>query len=158
MSKLLQDVQELGGKIYEIAFNFSDEIQSLSEDVIFDCLGLGAREVFADLELKPVKGQLLLHAAIDLDFVLGHDEYCLVPRGDALVFGSLWQEDFDTPEPNLENEELIWDEVNRLFGDKGSTVEVPKQHIKRELIFDSVAALRPFRQGGVRLVHWGGSK
>lgn len=151
LQKLLTDFIEAGGQVIEKTFEDYGDIFQLKESVIFNCLGLGAKQIFSDQDLKPVKGQLLFHKPIELNIALGCDEYCLVPRSDALIFGALWQEEFTSIEPTQENSDMIWSKVCELLGRSESTVAVPSHLIQRESIFNTVAALRPFRANGVRI-------
>jgi glycine/D-amino acid oxidase-like deaminating enzyme len=60
LSCLLRDFQEAGGEVVARQFSDRAELLSLTEPVIFNCSGLGARELFNDAELTPVRGQLVV--------------------------------------------------------------------------------------------------
>ena len=55
---LLRDFYSAGGKIVVKEFKSRDEVMRLAEPVIFNCSGLGARELFDDKKLVPARGQL----------------------------------------------------------------------------------------------------
>jgi glycine/D-amino acid oxidase-like deaminating enzyme len=82
--------------------NFVDlgQVLALDEGVIFNCTGLGAKALFGDDELTPIKGQLLfLPPDPALDFLTvgggvvggGGDILYMFPRTDAVVLGGTWK-------------------------------------------------------------------
>jgi glycine/D-amino acid oxidase-like deaminating enzyme len=61
---------------------------SLEENVIVNCTGLGARDLFGDGELTPVKGQLVvLVPQPEVDYSMGG----MMPRSDGIVLGHVQQ-------------------------------------------------------------------
>ena len=85
---LMDGFLAFGGKISIREFHSLEEVDSLPEPCVMNCLGLGAREVFGDENLIPVAGQL--------SFLLPQPElnYCLmtpggyaIPRKDGIVLG-----------------------------------------------------------------------
>ena len=68
----------------------------LSESVIVNCTGLGARNLFGDEELIPIKGQLtFLVPQPEVNY-----EYNCMPRADGIALGSTGEWDVWTLEPN----------------------------------------------------------
>ena len=55
---LLGDFYNAGGKLVVKEFRSREEVMRLAEPVIFNCSGLGARALFGDGKLIPVRGQL----------------------------------------------------------------------------------------------------
>ncbi len=55
---LLRDFYIAGGKIVVKDFKKREEIVRLQEPIVFNCTGLGARDLFGDEKLGPVRGQL----------------------------------------------------------------------------------------------------
>ena len=55
---LLRDFYIAGGKIVVKDFKKREEIARLQEPIVFNCTGLGARDLFGDQKLGPVRGQL----------------------------------------------------------------------------------------------------
>ena len=47
-----------GGRIAVRRFATPADLAALPERLVFNCTGLGARELFGDTELRPVRGQL----------------------------------------------------------------------------------------------------
>ena len=105
LRRLTEDFHQAGGQT--VLHNFADrsEVLALEEPVIFNCTGLGAKALFGDDELTPVKGQLVfLPPDLDVDYLTigGGDELLyMFSRSDALVLGGTSKEgDWSTqPEP-----------------------------------------------------------
>ena len=55
---LMRDMQLFGGKIVVRKFDAPRDLMALREPVVINCTGLGARDLFGDQELIPLKGQL----------------------------------------------------------------------------------------------------
>ena len=56
----MHDFQMWGGKVVIRKFETPRDIAALSENVIVNCTGLGAKALFSDPELTPLKGQLVV--------------------------------------------------------------------------------------------------
>jgi D-amino-acid oxidase len=84
---LLRDFYSAGGRIVVKEFRSREEILRLAEPVIFNCSGLGARELFNDQKLVPARGQLevlLPQPEIDYGYIgAGH----MFPRSDGIFLG-----------------------------------------------------------------------
>jgi glycine/D-amino acid oxidase-like deaminating enzyme len=57
---LMADVLAFGGQVVIRRFESPRDIVALSESIVVNCTGLGARELFGDEELMPLKGLLVL--------------------------------------------------------------------------------------------------
>jgi glycine/D-amino acid oxidase-like deaminating enzyme len=84
-------------------FGSREEVLNLRERIVVNCLGLGARQVFADTKLVPVRGQLiLLRPQLRLQYLYsGAPQGYIFPRHDKVVVGGTEEccvED-DTPDP-----------------------------------------------------------
>ena len=90
---LQRDFQNAGGKIVVKEFRSREEVMSLSEPVIFNCSGLGARKLFGDEKLIPARGQLevlLPQPEIDYGYIgPGH----MFPRTDGIFLGGTFDRD-----------------------------------------------------------------
>ena len=60
LDALMQDVVAHGGKIRIRRFETPGEVAALDEGLIVNCTGLGAKALFGDPELVPLKGQLIV--------------------------------------------------------------------------------------------------
>ena len=58
LNALLRDFFIAGGKIVVRDFADARALSSLAENLLFNCTGLGARTLFRDEELIPIRGQL----------------------------------------------------------------------------------------------------
>ncbi len=88
---LLRDFYAAGGRIVVKDFRDRQEVMRLSESVIFNCSGLGARALFGDEKLFPVRGQLevlLPQPEIDYGYIgYGH----MFPRSDGIFLGGTFE-------------------------------------------------------------------
>lgn len=100
LDALMRDVIEFGGRIVVRAFDTPRDLASLSESLLVNCTGLGAKTLFGDEELVPVKGQLtVLVPQADVTYSAGG----MMPRGDGIVLGhvsqrGVWSLDVDEAE------------------------------------------------------------
>lgn len=60
LEALMQDVVAYGGRIVIRKFEKPEDLARLTEPVIVNCTGLGAKALFGDPELVPLKGQLIV--------------------------------------------------------------------------------------------------
>ena len=108
LNALLRDFQIAGGKVVIKEFKSREELAGLPEEVIFNCTGLGARALFDDRHLKPVRGQIeVLLPQPEIDYCyLGGEEY-MFPRRDGIVLGGTWDHDRWDLEPDAKQSERI---------------------------------------------------
>lgn len=100
---LLRDFYIAGGKVVVKEFKNRAEIARLTEQVVFNCTGLGARELFGDQKLGPVRGQLeVLLPQPEVDYCYISGSGYMFPRGDGIVLGGTFDHDDWSLEPNLE--------------------------------------------------------
>lgn len=151
MAALLQEYKWSRGNIKIQQFSSIDQVLELAEPIIFNCSALGASLLFGDKDIRPVKGQLILHEPRDLGYSLGYGEYGVIPRKDALVLGSLLEEDFDTPMPTEEGTERLWRTITSWLSPTEGIFDSRRLNLSREKIQKVVAGLRPYRPNGIRL-------
>ena len=90
---LLRDFYTAGGKIVVKEFRSREEIMRLPEPVIFNCSGLGARQLFNDQKLVPARGQLevlLPQPEIDYGYI---GPAHMFPRSDGIFLGGTFDLD-----------------------------------------------------------------
>jgi glycine/D-amino acid oxidase-like deaminating enzyme len=74
----------------------------LTEQVIFNCTGLGARALFSDQKLGPVRGQLeILLPQPEIDYCYLGPGY-MFPRRDGIVLGGTFDHDDWSLAPDAE--------------------------------------------------------
>lgn len=75
-----------GGRIETRVFNAPSEIAALPEKIVINCTGYGARALFNDTELTPVRGQIAwLAPQPDVDYGLHFRGVTVVSRPDGIV-------------------------------------------------------------------------
>ena len=115
LNALLRDFYIAGGKLVVKQFRSDEEIKRLPEQVIFNCTGLGARELFGDEKLVPVRGQLevlLPQPEIDYCYVgSGH----MFPRRDGIILGGTFDRGDWSLEPNPEQAAGILSEHQEIM-------------------------------------------
>ena len=93
LNALLRDFYNAGGKLVVKEFRSREEIMRLPEQIIFNCTGLGARALFNDLKLGPVRGQLeVLLPQPEIDYCYLGGGY-MFPRRDGIILGGTWDHD-----------------------------------------------------------------
>ncbi len=108
LDAMVRDVHLHGAKTVIRKFESARDLMSLGESVIVNCSGLGARDIFGDEELTPVKGQLtFLVPQPEVNY-----QYGCMPRSDGIALGSTREPGVWSLEPNEEARQRI---VNRAI-------------------------------------------
>src|SRR6185295_13196335 len=108
LNALLRDFYIAGGKLVVKEFHGREEIMRLPAQVIFNCTGLGAKALFADEQMEPVRGQLeVLLPQPEIDYCYLGSGY-MFPRADGIVLGGTFDHgDWSlTPKPEQTTEIL----------------------------------------------------
>ena len=117
LNALLRDFYIAGGRVRRVAFAEPRQLGSLSESIIVNCTGLGARELFGDRELEPVKGQLTaLLPQPEVDYAMVTGGLYMFPRRDGIMLGGTFEHGVETLEVNREAEQRILAGHQRIFG------------------------------------------
>ena len=107
-------------------FEAKRDLMSLTEPIIVNCSGLGARDLFDDKEIAPYKGQLtLLVPQSEVDYetggglrsTSGHAGVSLhmTPRSDGIALGGTAELDEWSLEPNEESRKVVVEGHMELF-------------------------------------------
>ncbi|MCU1232613.1 MAG: dependent oxidoreductase [Candidatus Solibacter sp.] len=114
LAALIRDFQSAGGKIVIRDFASAADLMGLKEGLLFNCTGLGARALFGDEELTPIRGQLVfLLPQPEVDYcTLGPGGTYMFPRQDGIVLGG----SFDRGEWNLDPDPAITERILRENG------------------------------------------
>jgi D-amino-acid oxidase len=102
LRQLLRDVQIAGGAIRVRDFATPADIAALPERLVFNCTGLGARDLFGDTEMEPVRGQLaILLPQPEIRYAFTGEAGYMFPRADGIVLGGTFERGVSetTPEP-----------------------------------------------------------
>ena len=86
---LLQDFHIAGGKVVVRKLADRSEIATLPETLIFNCSGLGARDLVGDGELIPIRGQLaILEPQPEVDYAtISPGGLYMFSRADGVILG-----------------------------------------------------------------------
>ncbi len=165
MPWLRQRIESGGGTFRQL---FVNDLAEVEGDVIVNCVGLGARELCNDNEVKPARGQIMF---IDQDPGVGHYDQqpetltYTIPRSDVTVLGGTAQiDDWDLEirdednEKILEKVEAIWPEVDptRIIGGtvglRPSRTEVRLE----EEVIEGIRVIHNYGHGGAGVtLSWG---
>ena len=124
LDALVADVLANGGRIVIRKFTTPAEVTKLEENVIINCTGLGAKELFGDAELMPLKGQLIVlipQEEVNYSTNGGVREsppgvfVHMMPRRDGIVLGGTSERDIWTMEVNDGERKRVVDGHKTLF-------------------------------------------
>jgi glycine/D-amino acid oxidase-like deaminating enzyme len=92
LNALLRDYYIAGGKVVVKELRSLEEIAALPEPVIFNCTGLGAKTLFNDEKLIPVRGQLeVLLPQPEIDYCYINNSSYMFPRRDGIILGGTFE-------------------------------------------------------------------
>jgi glycine/D-amino acid oxidase-like deaminating enzyme len=114
---VLADFRLAEGRVVVQAFENKDALLQLEESLIVNCTGLGARDLFGDEALEPIKGQLLvLMPQPEIDYAtIGPGDLYMFARRDGIVLGGTHEENVWTLDVNEEEAERVLTGHQRLF-------------------------------------------
>jgi glycine/D-amino acid oxidase-like deaminating enzyme len=112
----LEDFLTAGGKLVVRRFTTPAQVAALPEPVVFNCTGLGAKALFGDAELIPVKGVLVvLLPQPEVTYnVIGGGGY-MFPRRDGIILGGTFDRGDWSLEPEPEQAARILRQHAELF-------------------------------------------
>jgi glycine/D-amino acid oxidase-like deaminating enzyme len=102
LRQMIRDVQIAGGRIEVRKFVSPADLASLPESLVFNCTGLGSRDLFSDQELRPARGQLaILEPQPEVQYAFTGGPGYMFPRPDGIILGGTFELDqWDaTPQP-----------------------------------------------------------
>lgn len=83
---LMSDFLAAGGKVVRREFNSPSELGELKEKVVINCPGYGARALWKDESIVPVRGQIAwLIPQPEVDYGVYYKDVSVVPRHDGIV-------------------------------------------------------------------------
>jgi glycine/D-amino acid oxidase-like deaminating enzyme len=125
LDALVRDFLMFGGHIVIRKFDSPRDLMTLTEPVIVHCTGLGARALFGDDQVIPLKGQLthlVPQSEIDYETLGGGSAPApggfgihMMPRRDGIALGGTSERNVWTLEPNEEARQRIVSEHIKLF-------------------------------------------
>jgi glycine/D-amino acid oxidase-like deaminating enzyme len=117
LNALMRDFYLAGGRIVVREFAEARDLMALRESLIFNCTGLGARTLFGDEELIPVRGQLsFLLPQPEVDYMTaGPGDIYMFPRRDGILLGGTHERGESSLEPDPAATQRILRENAALF-------------------------------------------
>ncbi len=113
---VMEDFQIAGGQIEVRELRSIADLQDLPQPVIVNCTGLGAKALFHDEELTPVKGQLtILLPQPEIQYCTLPPDLYMFPRSDGILLGGTHQTGVWSLEPDLQAKAQILSEHARIF-------------------------------------------
>ena len=103
LSAMLREVRLAGGRIVVRELQGREQVGELPEPVVVNCTGLGAKALFGDEELRPVRGQLtFLLPQAEVDYIVIKSGLYMFPRRDGVLLGGTFEHDVWSVEVNEE--------------------------------------------------------
>jgi D-amino-acid oxidase len=103
LRRLSEDFLRAGGRFEVRRFADPFELAALPESVLFNCTGLGARELFGDEEMIPKRGQLaILLPQSEVSYAYSIGSSYMFPRPDGIVLGGTFENGVWEAEPTRE--------------------------------------------------------
>jgi len=117
LNALMRDFYVAGGRIVVREFAEARDLMSLRESLLFNCTGLGARSLFHDDELIPIRGQLsFLLPQPEVDYMTsGPGDIYMFPRRDGILLGGTHERGESRLEADPAAEQRILRENAALF-------------------------------------------
>jgi glycine/D-amino acid oxidase-like deaminating enzyme len=146
LDALVRDFRLFGGRLVIREFDTPSDLVTLGENLIVNCTGLGARTLFGDETLTPVKGQLtVLIPQPEVTYACR-----TMPRSDGIALGTTQERGVSTLEPNEAAQTRIVDACIKFYsgmrapgraaGRTGSTLssrfDLPRDIPRVESFFD----------------------
>jgi glycine/D-amino acid oxidase-like deaminating enzyme len=119
---LMSQFREAGGRIEHREFHDPQELSALPEKVVIDCTGYGARALWRDETVVPVRGQIAyLIPQPGFDYALAYGDVNVIPRSDGIVVQSVAGGDMrgygdDSLAPDRNESEDAVRTLARLYG------------------------------------------
>jgi len=116
LRELTRDVQIAGGAIRIRDFRTPADLVVLPERLVFNCTGLGARDLFGDTELEPVRGQLaMLLPQPEIRYACAIGGSYMFPRADGILLGGTFERGIADATPQPERIARIVEAHRQLF-------------------------------------------
>jgi glycine/D-amino acid oxidase-like deaminating enzyme len=126
LDALMRDFELFGGRIVMRKFDTPRDLMTLREPIVMNCTGLGARDLFGDQELIPLKGQLTVmvpqpevqyHTNGGVPPVPGASlGIHMMARSDGIILGGTSQRGVWTLEPDEAERTRVVESHMKVFG------------------------------------------
>ncbi|MBS1988774.1 FAD-dependent oxidoreductase [Candidatus Dependentiae bacterium] len=105
LDDLFEKAKQKGAQFIYKIFQTKDEVTQLSESIIINCTGYGARDLFSDQDLLPIRGHTVLLAPQEgINYIAGDLDKkdgiftSLTPHDDKIVIAGSYEENVDSKE------------------------------------------------------------
>lgn len=116
LRQMIRDVHIAGGRVEVRDFARPADIAALPERLVFDCTGLGARPLFGDETMIPIRGQLaILEPQPEIRYAVTVDAGYMFPRADGILLGGTFERNVWDATPQPEDIARILASHQRLF-------------------------------------------
>ncbi len=121
MADLFVKVKNKGARVHEMHFNNLEEILSLKEPIIVNCMSLGARDIFNDPEFVPTRGQMIYFIPQSIDYSVYYRipnsiySIHLFPWSDRLILGGVSEEGVEEAAVDPEVINYIFSHAKQYF-------------------------------------------
>ena len=113
---MLTDVRIAGGKVVVREMKSLDEVRGLPEKLVFNCTGLGAKALFGDEELTPIRGQLtFLLPQPEVTYATLYQNTYMFSRRDGVLLGGTHEMGDWNLQPDLTTKAAILAKQASLF-------------------------------------------
>jgi glycine/D-amino acid oxidase-like deaminating enzyme len=117
LAQLVRDLLKGGGRIRLKRFATPEDIAGLDETLVFNCTGIGARELFGDAELTPIRGQLaVLPPQPEVRYAFTGESGYMFPRADGILLGGTFERGEWSTTPDPADIQRILASHSRVFG------------------------------------------
>lgn len=117
LNAVMRDFELAGGRIVVRELRSVEEVLALPEPAILNCTGLGAKDLFDDPDLVPVKGQLtFVLPQPEVDYVALYGDLYMMPRKDGILLGGTHERGEWTLAPDDEARKRMVAGHEKLFG------------------------------------------
>jgi glycine/D-amino acid oxidase-like deaminating enzyme len=116
LRQMERDVRVAGGRIEIRRFATPADLAALPASLVFNCTGLGSRDLFDDQDLHPARGQLaILEPQPEVRYAAQGEFGYMFPRPDGIVLGGSFELDQWDPTPRPERIARIVASHKRFF-------------------------------------------
>jgi D-amino-acid oxidase len=140
---LYGELKRLGGQLVHLPRRYEDleELARLPHDVVFNCTGLGARQLCKDDKVYAIRGQIaIIGPQPDMDWSISADGFYVYPRSTDTVIGG-------TAEPHNYSETNDHIALSLLLRANRRIIK----DLDDSMLIRSASGLRPYREDSVRI-------
>jgi hypothetical protein len=116
LRQMLADFHIARGKVDIRKFETPADIAALPESLVFNCTGLGSRDLLNDQDMHPARGQLaILEPQPEVQYAALGDFGYMFPRPDGIILGGTFEVDEWDPTPQPADIQRIIASQKRFF-------------------------------------------